>query len=87
MIIVDKVFATFSDREERKDERLVWVLQESKHKYDRRYKNGEIQLASARIAACQQNYSTFSDDILPQIMYGINIKVDEVFIIGIVLTR
>lgn len=30
MTIVDKAFATFSDREGRKDERLVWVLQESK---------------------------------------------------------
>lgn len=40
------------------------MLQESKHKYDIRYKNGENKLVGAFIATYEQNYSTFSGDIL-----------------------
>nr|PNR42082.1 hypothetical protein PHYPA_016911 [Physcomitrium patens] len=87
LVIVDKIHAAFSDSEGRKDEQIVWVLQESKHKHDRRFKNGEVQLVSALIAACQQNYNAFSDYIFPQVMYGINVRVDEVSIMRAVFTR
>jgi hypothetical protein len=42
-------------------------------KNDIRYQNGEVQLDSALIAACQQQYSKFSSDMISKAMYGINI--------------
>jgi hypothetical protein len=80
-------FATHSDREGVRDERLIWVLQESKHKDDIRYKNGEIQLVSALIAACQKNYSKWQFNLFPQVMYGINVKSDEVTVIKAVFSQ
>ena len=85
MYIGDRSFATQSDREGRKDGQLVWVLQESKHKNDTRYRGGDIQLVSAIIAACQQNYSIFGGHIFPQTMYGINVKGDEVSVMRTVI--
>jgi len=85
MLIADKKFSTFSDRgdrEGRKNDRLVWVLQASKHKNDTRYKSGDVQLASALIAACQWNYNDTGCNIVPRIMYGINVKGDEVSILS-----
>lgn len=87
MRITGKPFSTYSDREGRKDDCLVWVLQETKHKHDGRYRNGEIQLVSAIIAACQQNHNDLGDHILPQVMYGINIKGDEVSIMRTSVTK
>lgn len=87
MNIAEKKFAAHSDKEGRKDGQLIWVLQESKHKNDTRYKNGEIQLVGALIAACQRNYNKFSGRVLPQAMYGINIKGDELFILRAVFTE
>ena len=52
MTIGHKKLATFIDMKGRIDKRLVWVLQESKHKHDLRYENGEIQLVSVLIVAC-----------------------------------
>jgi len=87
LLISDRVYAAHSDREGRKDDQLVWVLQESKHIQDTRYKNGEIQLVSALIAACQHNYNKFGEEIFPQVMYGINIRADEVTIIRTIFSR
>lgn len=73
--------------EGRKDERLIWILQESKHKRDIRYKTREIQLVSSLIATCRHNYNAFSGDMLPKVMYKIHVKADEVPIICIVFIK
>lgn len=78
LLVQDKRFSTYSDKEGRKNERLVWVLQESKHKNDVRYKNGEVQLVSALIAACQKNYSNSGGRVVPTTMYGVNVRGDEI---------
>jgi hypothetical protein len=85
--ISGKKFATHSDKQGVKDGRLIWVLQESKHSSHHRYKNGEIQLVSALIAACQENYSFFPTDLLPQIIYGIDVKGDQLYVLRAVITE
>ena len=41
----------------------------------------------ALIDACQQNYSTFLGDIIPKVIYGINVKTNEMPIICIAYTK
>ena len=61
--------------------RLYWVLEENKHKYDTRYKQGDIQLVSSLIAACQTNYARRqeSEKIEPKTLYGIEVLGEEIY--------
>lgn len=80
MKICDEHFFAHTDREGRKNETLVWVLQVTKHKNDIRYNNGDIQLVAGLIAACQHNYNIGNGKINPRVLYGINIKSDRISI-------
>lgn len=91
MVIDGKYLGTFCDKEcrrighEEPVRQLTWVLQVSKKDYE--YKDGEIELVTHLIAACQNNYSFFGDKIFPEVLYGINVRVEKVFILRIVFTK
>jgi hypothetical protein len=57
---------------------IIWILEESKHKYDTRYKQGDIQLIASLIAACQLNF-IHSKKIYPEHLYGIKVVGEEFY--------
>lgn len=77
--IGEEQFAAYSDKEGRKNEEIVWIIEENKHKYDTRYKQGDIQIVSSLIAACQINYIKKRGKIEPKILYGIKVVGDEFY--------
>jgi hypothetical protein len=68
-------FAAFIDKEGRRGEEIVWILGENKHRFDPRYKQGDIQLIASFIAAAQINYSR---GVLNP-LYGIKVVGDEFY--------
>ncbi|KXN67853.1 hypothetical protein CONCODRAFT_10040 [Conidiobolus coronatus NRRL 28638] len=79
LVIGDHSFAAQADKEGRKGEELIWLLQEDKHKGTTTYKEGDIQLACAMIAASQRNYNMFKSIITPDRIIGIKVLADEVY--------
>jgi hypothetical protein len=56
-------YAAFIDKEGRRGEEIVWVL---KHRFDPRYKQGDVQLIASFIAAAQMNYSKLRGVLEPK---------------------
>jgi len=71
-------FAAEADREGRRGTGIIWIMQENKHINDNWYKEGDIQLISCMIAACQANLR-ITRSIYPEKMLGIKIKGDEMY--------
>lgn len=84
--IGDDKFAAFSDKEGRKLDDIIWILEESKHKYDTRYKQGDIQLIASLIAACQLNF-IHSKKIYPEHLYGIKVVGEEFYFYKVVFSE
>ena len=57
LTIGEESFAAHADKEGRRGTEIVWVLDEDKHKFDKRWKRGDIQLIANMIAAAQTNQS------------------------------
>ena len=55
---------------------IIWVLQESKHTYDTRYKEGDVQLIACMLAACQSNYNQYLQ-YYPTKIFGIKTRGDQ----------
>lgn len=66
LFIGEERFAAHSDREGRRGTEIIWVLDEDKHKFDRRWKKGDVQLIAnipldpLGIAAAQTNMSVLN---------------------------
>ena len=73
-----RVFSASADREGRRGLEIIWVMLENKHVDDTRYSEGDIQLISCMIAACQTNYRSLRE-LYPEKMLGIKIKGDEMY--------
>ena len=71
-------FAAEADREGRRGTGIIWIMQENKHINDNWYREGDIQLISCMIAACQANLRVIRD-IYPEKMLGIKVKGDEMY--------
>jgi len=71
-------FAAEADREGRRGAGIVWIIQENKHINDNWYKEGDIQLISCMIAACQANLR-LARSTYPERMLGIKVKGDEMY--------
>lgn len=72
-------FPAYIDKEGRRGEEIVWILGENKHRFDPRYKQGDIQLIASFIASAQMNYSKLRGVLEPKILYGIKVVGDEFF--------
>ncbi|KAI8078918.1 uncharacterized protein BX664DRAFT_362460 [Halteromyces radiatus] len=59
LTIGNQQFAATADKEGRRGQELIWLLQEDKHRGSTSYKHGDLQLACAMIAAIQRNYFRF----------------------------
>lgn len=84
--IAGKKFSANADREGRREMKILWVIQEIKHINDSRFKEGDVQLASCMLAACQQNYNLFAT-IYPKRMFGIKMKGDQLYIYCAIITE
>ena len=71
-------FAAEADREGKRGTGIIWIMQENKHINDNWYKEGDIQLISCMIAACQANLRIVRS-IYPEKMLGIKVKGDEMY--------
>eukprot|EP00250_Pteridium_aquilinum_P001562 c11754_g1_i1 orf=293-1099(+) len=72
-------FLLFSNREGRNKKGIVWTLQECKHKFDTRYKKGDIQLAASLIGACQANLLQTGGEQKLKTLYGLKVLGEEFF--------
>ncbi|GAB5594053.1 hypothetical protein Unana1_08953 [Umbelopsis nana] len=72
-------FAAHIDKEGRRGEEIVWILGENKHRFDPRYRQGDIQLIASFIAAAQMNYAKLRNRLEPKILYGMKVIGDEFF--------
>lgn len=78
-------FAAFADREGRRGNKTIWILDEDKHLHDTWYKDGIIQLVSCLIAAAQKNRANYISN-RPKKLIGIIIKGDRINICSVIIT-
>lgn len=78
-----KSLAAYADREGR---RGTEILDEDKHKFDRRWRRGDIQLIANMIAAVQTNESVLNK-VYPTNMLGIKFHADCVFFYSACVTK
>ena len=84
--IKDELFAAYSDKEGRRGTEIIWVLDEDKHKFDRRWKKGDIQLIANMIAAAQTNMSTLGKNY-PKRILGIKFDADCLYFYSSYITE
>ncbi len=77
---------SFSCREGRRGSEIIWVLDEDKHKFDRRYKRGDIQLIANMIAAAQTNLSQLNR-AYPARILGIKFDADCLYFYSAYITE
>ena len=86
LYIGEEDFAAYSDKEGRRGTEIVWVLDEDKHKFDKRYKKGDIQLVANMIAAVQTNVSVL-EKVYPRRMLGIKFDADCLYFYSVCITQ
>lgn len=84
LIIDQQRFAAYADREGRRGTKTIWILDEDKHRYDTRYKNGIIQLVCCLIAAAQRNRANLLSN-RPTKLIGTLIKGDRIYICSAII--
>jgi len=84
--IGEENFAAYSDREGRRGTEIIWVIDEDKHKFDRRWKKGDIQLIANMIAAAQTNMSALNK-IYPKKIIGIKFDADCLYFYSACITK
>lgn len=85
LIIDQQRFAAYADREGRRGTKTIWILDEDKHRYDTRYKNGIIQLVCCLIAAAQRNKANLLNN-RPTRLIGTLIKGDRIYICSAIIS-
>ena len=73
-------------KEGRRGTEIVWVLDEDKHKFDKRWKRGDIQLIANMIAAAQTNQSVLGK-VYPQRILGIKFDADRLYFYSAYITE
>lgn len=76
--IGEESFAAHSDREGRRGTEIIWVLDEDKHKFDKRWKKGDVQLIANMVAAAQTNRSLLGK-VYPERVIGIKFDADRLY--------
>ena len=85
LVIGEEGFAARADKEGRRGTEIIWVLDEDKHKYDTRWKKGDIQLIANMIAAAQTNRSLL-ERLYPVKMLGIKFDADRLYFYSACMT-
>lgn len=80
--VASKMYTMLSDKECRRSDQLVWILQQSKQRIDTRYKQGDIQMVLSMIAASQDNFAK-NHGKLGRKVYGIKVVGEEFFFYSI----
>ena len=86
LTIGNESFAAHADKEGRRGTEIVWVLDEDKHKFDKRWKRGDIQLIANMIAAAQTNHSVLGK-VYPQRILGIKFDADRLYFYSAYITQ
>jgi hypothetical protein len=76
--IEEKEFAAIADRECRRHDEIICLLQEDKHEGSKTYKRGDLQLACAMIAGYQKNHNRL-EKVYPQRMMGLKVVADRFY--------
>ena len=79
-------FAAYADKEGRRGTEIIWVIDEDKHRFDRRWKRGDVQLIANMIAAVQYNESQLKR-IYPTRMLGIKFDADCLYFYSATITN
>ena len=86
LTIGEESFAAHADKEGRRGTEIVWVLDEDKHKFDKRWKRGDIQLIANMIAAAQTNKLTL-ERVYPKRILGIKFDADRLYFYSAYITE
>ena len=86
LYIGSESLAAYADREGRRGTEIIWVLDEDKHKFDRRWKRGDIQLIANMIAAAQTNETTLGI-VYPRNVLGIKFDADCLYFYSARVTK
>lgn len=86
LYIGSKEYAAYADREGRRGTEIIWVVDEDKHKFDRRWKRGDIQLIANMIAAAQTNELTLNK-VYPTNILGIKFDADCLYFYSACITK
>lgn len=84
--IGEESFAAYSDKEGRRGTEIIWVLDKDKHKFDKRWKKGDIQLIANMVAAAQTNRSLLNR-VYPERILGIKFDADCVYFYSAYITE
>ena len=84
LIVDQQRFAAYADREGRRGTKTIWILDEDKHRYDTRYKDGIIQLVGCLIAAAQRNKANLLNN-RPAKLIGTLLKGDRIHICSAII--
>ena len=85
LVVGEEGFAAHADKEGRRGTEIIWVLDEDKHRYDKRWKKGDIQLIANMIAAAQTNRSLL-ERLYPVKMLGIKFDADRLYFYSACIT-
>ena len=86
LTIGEESFAAHADKEGRRGTEIIWVLDEDKHKFDKRWKRGDIQLIANMIAAAQTNQSVLGR-VYPERILGIKFDADRLYFYSAYITE
>ena len=73
-------------KEGRRGTEIIWILDEDKHKFDTRWKRGDIQLIANMIAAAQTNRSALQQ-LYPSKILGIKFDADRLYFYSACVTE
>ena len=86
LMIGGEDFAAHADKEGRRGTEIIWVLDEDKHKFDKRWKRGDIQLIANMIAAAQTN-RLLLEQLYPAKILGIKFDADRLYFYSACITE
>ena len=86
LAIGDEEFAAYADKEGRRGTEIIWVLDEDKHKFDKRWKRGDVQLIANMIAAAQTNMAAL-EQLYPSRILGIKFDADRLYFYSAYITE
>ena len=84
--IGEEEFAARADREGRRGTEIIWVLDEDKHKFDKRWKKGDVQLVANMVAAAQAN-KLLIERVYPERILGIKFDADNLYFYSAYVTE
>lgn len=84
--IGEESFAARADKEGRRGTEIIWIIDEDKHRFDKRWKKGDIQLIANMIAAAQTNRVLMRKIYQERIM-GIKFDADNVYFYSVYINE